>query len=73
MVLSSDGTRLYVMKSSPVACNVGVIDTTMQAEIAALPAPANCVDVQISGDDRFIYDLVGTPVLGNIQVFNLGS
>jgi DNA-binding beta-propeller fold protein YncE len=73
MALSTDGTRLYVLKVGRASCNVAVIDTTTQGQIAAMPAPANCVDIENSADDRFLYDVVGTPALGNIQVFALAS
>jgi DNA-binding beta-propeller fold protein YncE len=73
MALSSDGTRLYVLKGAQASCNVGIIDTTTQTEIAGMSAPANCIDIESSGDNRYIYDLVGTPALGNIQVYALSS
>jgi hypothetical protein len=73
MALSSDGARLYVMKVGQASCDVGIIDTTTQTEIAGMSAPANCIDIQSSADNRYIYDLVGTPALGNVQVFAVSS
>ena len=34
-----------------------------------LPAPANCLQVLVSADGSLLYQLVGTPSYGNIQVF----
>ena len=73
MALSNDGTRLYILKGTGSASNVGVINTVTQSQVSAIPAPAQCVDIQLSGDDSLIYQLVGTPAVGNIQAFRLSS
>ena len=73
MVLNNDGTQLYVLKGGGGSCSVGVVDTSTQSQVSSMPAPTNCVDLQISNDSRFVYDLVGTSTLGNIQVFPLSS
>ncbi len=73
MVLNNDGTQLYVLKGGGGSCSVGVVDTSTQSQVSSMPAPTNCVDLQISNDSRFVYDLVGTPTFGNIQVFPVSS
>jgi hypothetical protein len=35
----------------------------------ALPAPAGCLQVLVSPDGNQLYDVVGTPAYGNVQVF----
>ena len=73
MALSNDGSRLYILKSVGSVSDVGVINTVTQSQVSVIPAPADCVDIQLSGDDSLLYQLVGTPAVGNIQAFRLSS
>jgi hypothetical protein len=72
VALSNDGSSLYVLKDAGGAFNVGVIDLATERQVKALPAPANTVGVQVSLDGSLVYDLVGTPRYGNIQMFATG-
>jgi len=69
LAISSDGHTLYVLKGSGGVDDVSVVMTTTERQVAALPAPADCVGLELSLDGRQLYELVGTPSIGNIQVF----
>jgi DNA-binding beta-propeller fold protein YncE len=68
LALSPDGTTLYVLKDAGAAANVAEVDLATQAVQQVLPAPANCLQVLVSADGTLLYQLVGTPAYGNIQV-----
>jgi DNA-binding beta-propeller fold protein YncE len=72
IALSNDGSTVYVLKDVAGSSNVGVIDAATERQVKALPAPANTVDIQVSLDGSLVYDLVGTPKYGNIQMFATG-
>lgn len=69
--LSSDGSTIYVLRDPGSISEVGVISTATQSQTKALPAPSDCVGIQVSPDGQSLYDFVGTPSFGNIQVFPL--
>jgi len=69
LAINSSGTTLYVLKSAISADNVSVVQVATQEQSAAQPAPLDSVSVQLSLDDRSLYFAVGSPTVGNIQVF----
>ncbi len=71
MVLSPDGTTLYVLKGATVR-DIAVVNLGTESEQETLPAPANSVGVAIGADGTIVYSLVGTRTIGNIQAFPVG-
>lgn len=68
LAISPDGSTLYVLKGSFAANNVAVVNLATQSTVRVLPAPASCQAIVVSSSGE-LYDLVGTPQYGNIQVF----
>lgn len=69
IALSPDGSTLYVLKNAGPDANVSVVNIATQSVGQVLPAPANCLQVLVSADGSKLYQLVGTPTYGNIQVY----
>jgi DNA-binding beta-propeller fold protein YncE len=69
ITLSPDGSTLYVLKGPMRAPNVAVVDVATQSVRRVLPAPANCLQILVSPSGSELYQMVGTPGYGNIQVF----
>ncbi len=69
--ISPSGSTLYVLKSTSSGADVGVVDVATEAQVRALPAPAQSVGVQASLDGHALYLVVGTTTYGNVQVFTL--
>jgi hypothetical protein len=69
LTLSPDGSTLYVLKGARTAPNVAVVDIATQSVRKVLPAPANCLQILLSANGSQLYQMVGTPDYGNIQVF----
>jgi len=72
LALSADGSLLFVLKGSGNAMNIGVFNVDTEQQRKVLPAPSNSIDVLASIDGTHIYVLVGTPTVGNIQVYPVG-
>ena len=68
IALSPDGSTLYVLKDAGASANVTVVNVATRSVRQVLPAPANCLQVLVSADGTQLYQLVGTPSYGNIQV-----
>jgi DNA-binding beta-propeller fold protein YncE len=71
LAISPDGNTLYVLKGSGAVRNVAEVSTATESVRKVLPAPAGAVSVSVSADGTSLYDVVGTPAYGNIQVFPL--
>jgi hypothetical protein len=70
LALSPDGSTLYVLKDvAGVTANVAEVNPATESVQRVLPAPANSLQVLVSADGAQLYQLVGTPAYGNIQVF----
>lgn len=69
LALSPDGGTLYVLKDSGRTVNVAEVDLATQSVRRALPAPVRALQVLTSADGSRLYEVVGTPAYGNIQVF----
>ncbi|MHB8318854.1 MAG: YncE family protein [Acidimicrobiales bacterium] len=63
--------QLFILKGITALSNISVVSIQTQSTIGVLPAPANCVGIQISSDGSQLYALVGSPNIGNVQVFTL--
>jgi hypothetical protein len=68
LALSPDGSTLYVLKDTGGTANVAAVNLATQAVQRVLPAAAGSQQVLVSADGTQLYDLVGTPAYGNIQV-----
>jgi Tol biopolymer transport system component len=69
VAVSTSGSTLYVLNTVGAGANVGVIDVATEAQTKVLPAPADSVAVQVSPDGGSLYVVVGTPTVGNVQVY----
>jgi hypothetical protein len=69
LALSPDGKTLYVLKGPIATPNVAIVDVATQSVRRVLPAPANCLQILVSPSGSELYQMVGTPEYGNIQVF----
>lgn len=69
LAISPDGTKLYALKDTNAAADVAVVNVATESVRRELPAPAGCRQVMISPGGRQLYDVVGTPSFGNVQVF----
>jgi DNA-binding beta-propeller fold protein YncE len=69
IALSPDGSTLYVLKELGGISNIAIVDTATEAVKEALPAPSNCIEVMVSPGGGQLYEVVGTPGYGNIQIF----
>ncbi len=69
LAVSTSGSALYVLNNVGGGANVGVIDVATESQTKVLPAPAGAVAVQVSPDGGSLYVAVGTPTVGNVQVF----
>jgi hypothetical protein len=67
--LSPDGSTVFVLKGAGATMNVSVFNAATERQLRVLPAPAHGVAVVTSIDGAQFYVLVGTPTIGNIQVY----
>jgi hypothetical protein len=47
------------------------VDTSTESVKRVLPAPGHCREVLVSANGRQLYEIVGAPGFGNIQVLAL--
>ena len=73
LAISSSGSTLFVLKRAGSGTNVGVIRLATERQQRAIAAPADCIDIQLSANGQQIYDVVGTPTYGNVQVFPVNA
>jgi hypothetical protein len=69
IALSPDGSRLYVLKGTSSVSNIAVVDVATESIARVLPAPSHCVELLVAPGGRQLYEVVGSPGYGNIQVF----
>jgi DNA-binding beta-propeller fold protein YncE len=69
LALSPDGRTLYVLKDTGPDVSVAEVNLATESVQRILPAPANSLQVLVSADGSELYQVVGTPTYGNIQVF----
>ena len=67
--LSPDGSTLYVLKGTSQLSNVAVVDTGTESVRRVLPAPTHCLQLLVSASGNQLFEVVGAPGYGNIQVF----
>ncbi len=69
IALSPDSSTLYVLKGTGQMPNVAVVDTGTDSVRRVLPAPRHCLQLLVSASGDQLYEVVGAPGYGNIQVF----
>lgn len=69
IALSPDGSTLYVLKGTSAVSNVAVVEVSTESVRRVLPAPRDCRELLVSASGHQLYEVVGTPGYGNIQVF----
>jgi DNA-binding beta-propeller fold protein YncE len=69
LALNPDGTTLYVLKGTDATVDVAVVDVATESVRRVLPAPSHCLELLTSASGGQLYEVVGTPGYGNIQVF----
>lgn len=69
LVISVDGSTLYVLKGAGSDANVSEIDLATESTVRVLPAPKDCQWIDPSLDGTELYDFVGNASYGNIQIF----
>ncbi len=67
--LSPDGSTLYVLKGTGRMSNVAFVDTNTESVRRVVPAPRHCLQLLVSASGNQLYEVVGAPGYGNIQVF----
>lgn len=68
-----DGRLLYVLRSVPSGADVSVVEAATEQVREVLPAARGSVDVTLSPDGGTLWDVVGTPTLGNAQAIQLSG
>lgn len=71
VAVSPDGSRLYVLKTTPGSSNVTEVNTSTEQQLKALPAPRHAVALSMTPDGATLYVAVGTSGIGNIQAYSL--
>jgi DNA-binding beta-propeller fold protein YncE len=69
MALSPDGSTLYVLKGTRDVSNIAVVDLSTESVRRVLPSPSHCLELLVSANGSQLYEVVGAPGYGNIQVF----
>lgn len=68
LAMSPDGSTLYVLKDTGDDANVAEVNLATEGVQRVVPAAAHSVQLLVSADGQQLYQLVGTPQYGNIQV-----
>jgi DNA-binding beta-propeller fold protein YncE len=71
IALNPDGNELYVLKGTAQVANIAVINLSTENVRRVLPAPSYCRGLFVSASGSQLYEVVGTPGYGNIQVLAL--
>jgi hypothetical protein len=71
IAISPDGSTLYVLKGTAALANIAVVDTETEGVQRVLPAPSNCQQLLVSSTGRQLYEVVGAPGYGNLQIFGV--
>jgi hypothetical protein len=71
MALNPDGNTLYVLKGTAQVANIAVVNLNTESVRRVLPAPSYCRGLLVSASGTQLFEVVGTPGYGNIQVLAL--
>lgn len=69
---TQDRSVVLTLQCTPAYCNVVITDASTEQDLNALPAPAAATAIAIT-DNNYLIDTVGTPQVGNIQVFDVSK
>jgi len=71
IALNPDGSTLYVLKGTDEVANIAVVNVATESIRRVWPAPSHCRGLLVSASGSQLYEVVGTPGYGNIQVLAL--
>ncbi len=71
VTVAPSGGVLYVLKGTSVQANIAVISVATERIQSVMAAAANSVGLGVSLDGSQLYDFVGAPSYGNIQILDL--
>ncbi len=71
LAMAPSGQTLFVLGGSPTARAVALVDLGTDSQTGAVPAAGDSVALAPGLDDTHLYDFVGTPQIGNVQVIQL--
>jgi hypothetical protein len=71
LILGPTGHTLYVLKGISTARNVAIVNLATESVRKVLPAPAYADQVLVSSGGHHLIDLVGTPSVGNLQIYKI--
>ena len=71
IALNPDGSTLYVLKGTADVANIAEVNVATESVRRVLPAPSHCHGLLVSASGSQLYEVVGTPGYGNIQVLAL--
>jgi len=71
ITISPGGSTLYVLKGTVSVANIAVVDVATESMQRVLPAPGSCQQVLVSASGGQLYEVVGAPGYGNLQVFGV--
>lgn len=71
IAISPDGNTLYVLKGTEETENIAAVAVATETVQQVLPAARHSVALATSLDGSQLYDFVGAPAYGNIQILDL--
>ncbi|HTD57433.1 MAG TPA: hypothetical protein VK672_00935 [Solirubrobacteraceae bacterium] len=71
VAVAPSGGVLYVLKGTSALANIAVISAATERITSVLAAATNSVGLSVSLDGSQLYDFVGAPSYGNIQILDL--
>jgi DNA-binding beta-propeller fold protein YncE len=71
LAIAPNSGTLYVLKGNQAASNIDLISTATDTVDRVIGAAANSVGLVASISGTTLYDVVGSPTLGNIQAISL--
>jgi DNA-binding beta-propeller fold protein YncE len=71
VAVAPGGGMLYVLKGTSAQANIAVITVASERITSVLAAATNSVGLGVSLDGSQLYDFVGAPSYGNIQILDL--
>jgi hypothetical protein len=73
LALSASGKTLYVLGGPPSSRSISVVDLATESQVSAASAAAHSVAITAGPADDEVYDFVGTPKIGNVQLIKLNG
>jgi hypothetical protein len=73
LAMAPSGKTLFVLGGPPNGRAIALVDLNTDSQTGAVPAAGDSVALASGVDDLHLYDYVGTPKVGNVQVIQLPS